>query len=71
MVVRERLRRQRGNTTVGHVGRVSARPAPLTACQCLRGAGAAPPYECVMPAIGREDPSTLDRVRTLFSFENQ
>lgn len=70
MVVRERLRRRRGNTTVGHVGRVFVRPAPLTACQCPREAGAAPLYECVMPVTGREHPSTLDRVRTSFSFKN-
>ncbi len=70
MVVIERLRRRRGNTTVGYVGRVSVRPARRTACQCPREAGAATLYECVMPVTDRENHSTLDRVRTSFSFKN-
>lgn len=62
----ENLRKRRGSITVGRVARVSVRPAPHTACLCLRGAGAGPPLECVMHVTDREERHMLDRVRNVF-----
>lgn len=55
MIVTRCLWRRRGSTTVDHVVRVSATPAPVTGCPCQRGAGAVALSGCVRPVTDRED----------------
>lgn len=63
MAVSGCLGRWRGGTTAVLAVRVSVRPAPPTACLCLRGAGAGSRCEFVMPATSKEELHKPPRVR--------